>query len=97
LLDYDVILDVVFIVHIDDVDLYSIVFVGRLKASLSCTRVTLIAAILHGYPLLMDVKELLRYVLGADAHVLNCAYAVFVALVGGRIFNLLVAAVAVDL
>ena len=48
--------------NIDDVDLYSLVLVGRLEASLSRARVTLIAAVLAGYPLLMDVEELLRYV-----------------------------------
>ena len=59
--------------NIDDVDLYSLVLVGRLEAPLSRARVTLIAAILAGYPLLMDVEELLRYVLGTNAHILNSA------------------------
>ena len=59
--------------HIDDVDLYSLVLVGRLEAPLPRARVTLIAAILAGYPLFMDVEELLRYVLGANTHILNSA------------------------
>jgi hypothetical protein len=60
-------------VHIDDVDLYSLVLVGWLEAPLPRALVTLITAVLAGYPLLMDVEELLRYVLGANAHILNSA------------------------